>query len=130
MATTDTPKNIDEYIAGFPEAVQEILQQIRATIKVAAPEAEETISYAIPAFTLNGRYLVYFAGYKKHIGLYPVPTGNPEFDTAFAPYKTSGKGTVQFPLDKPLPLSLITRIVKFRMKENADKAAPKKAKKG
>lgn len=121
-------KNIDEYISGFPKDVQKILQQVRVTIKKAAPKAGETISYAIPAFTLDKKYLVYFAGYKNHIGLYPAPTGNTEFKKDFAGYKT-GRGSIQFPLDKPLPLSLITRIVKFRMKENMEKVKTKKVNK-
>ena len=122
--TTIKPNNIDEYIAGFPKDAQKILGQIRATIKKAAPGAEETISYAIPAFKLKGHYLVYFAGYKNHIGLYPAPRGNEAFKKELSVYK-GGKGTVQFPLDKPMPLNLITRIVKFRVKENAEKTEKK-----
>jgi uncharacterized protein YdhG (YjbR/CyaY superfamily) len=114
------PNNINEYIAGFPKDTQKILKQIRATIKKAAPGAEETISYAIPTFKLKGRDLVYFAGYKNHIGLYPAPRGNEAFKKELSVYK-GGKGTVQFPLDKPMPLNLITRIVKFRIKENLEK---------
>jgi uncharacterized protein YdhG (YjbR/CyaY superfamily) len=109
--------SIDEYIAGFPKETQKILEQIRATIKNTAPDAEETISYAIPTFTLNKTYLVYFAGYKNHVSLYPAPTGNETFEKEIAAYK-SGKGTVQFPLNKPLPLNLITKIIKYRLKEN------------
>jgi uncharacterized protein YdhG (YjbR/CyaY superfamily) len=93
---------------------------VRATIKKVAPEAEETISYAIPTFKLNGRYLVYFAGCKNHIGLYPVPTAEKTFEKDLSSYKTSGKGAIQFPLDKPLPLKLISKIVKFRIKENLE----------
>jgi len=119
--TTIKPNNIDEYIAGFPKDTQKVLEQIRATIKKAAPEAEETISYSIPTFTIKGRYLVYFAGYKNHIGLYPVPTENEVFKKELSLYK-GGKGTVQFPLGKPIPLNLITKIVKFRLKENVEKA--------
>src|SRR5688572_9460560 len=114
------PKDIDEYIAGFPKDTQKILEQIRVTIKKSAPDAEETISYAIPTFTLKGHYLVYFAGYKNHISLYPAPRGNKEFKKELSVYK-GGKGTVQFPLDKPMPLKLITKIVKFRVKENSEK---------
>jgi uncharacterized protein YdhG (YjbR/CyaY superfamily) len=114
-------KNIDEYISGFPENVQEILEKLRATIKKAAPGAEETISYAIPAFKLNSRMLIYFAGFKNHIGLYPAPRGKEAFKDDFAGYK-GGKGTIQFPLNEPLPLPLITKIVKFRVKENLEKA--------
>jgi len=118
--------NIDEYIAGFPKHAQTMLQQIRTIIKKAVPKAEERISYGIPSFNLDGRYLIYFAGYKKHIGVYPVPVGDAEFEKEFFPYKTSGKGAIQFPLDKPIPLDLIARIVKFRMKVNLEKAKAKK----
>jgi uncharacterized protein YdhG (YjbR/CyaY superfamily) len=123
--TAIKPNNIDEYIAGFPQDTQKLLEQIRETIKKAVPDAEETISYAIPTFKLKDSYLVYFAGYKNHIGLYPVPAGNILFEKDFASYKTSGKGTIQFALNKPLPLNLITKIVKFRVKENLEKAVKK-----
>ncbi len=119
---TTRPKNIDDYIAGFPQQTQSLLQQIRATIKKSVPGAEEAISYGIPSFNLDGRYLIYFAGYKKHIGVYPVPVGNAEFEKEFSVYKTSGKGAIQFPLDKPIPLDLISKIAKFRMKINLEKA--------
>ena len=109
----DKPKDIDQYIAGFPKDVQKILEQIRATIKKAAPDAEEKISYAMPAFSLNGRNLVYFAAYKNHIGFYAAPTAHEAFKKEFSRYKT-GRGSVQFPLDKPMPLKLITKIVKFK----------------
>jgi len=112
--------NIDEYIATFPTATQVILQQVRATIKQAAPDAKEAISYAMPAFKLNGN-LVYFAGYANHIGFYATPTGNHEFAEDLSKYKT-GKGSIQFPINEPMPLDLITRIVKFRLKENLEKA--------
>ena len=124
--TTTKPTNINGYIAAFPKDIQKMLQQIRGTIKKAAPGAEETISYGIPAFNLNGHYLIYFAGYKKHIGVYPVPNGNTELDKEFALYKTSGKGTIQFPLDKPLPLDLITKIVQFNNQRNTEKTTKKK----
>jgi uncharacterized protein YdhG (YjbR/CyaY superfamily) len=119
-----TPKNIDEYIAGFPKEVQEKLQKVRTTIKKAAPDAEETIKYKIPTFMLKGKYLIYFAGYKNHIALYPAPIGIPEFKEAISAYE-SGKGTLQFPLDKPIPFGLITKIVKFRAKENLARAVTK-----
>lgn len=106
--------NIDEYITGFPVEVQKVLEQVRETIKKAAPEAEELISYSIPAFKLNGNYLVYFAAFPKHIGFYPAPVGMEKFKKDFAKYKT-GKGSVQFPLNAPMPLGLITKIVKFRV---------------
>jgi|SRR5688572_74254 len=125
--TKEKPKNIDDYISGFPGQTQEGLEKIRASIKKIAPNAEETISYGIPAFNLNGRYLVYFAGYKQHISIYPVPSGNKSFEKDFPPYYTSGRGTIQFPLDKPTPISLVTKIVKFRMKENQEKEKSKKA---
>jgi len=121
--TIPKPKNVDVYIAGFPKDVQKILEQIRATIKKAAPAAGETIKYAMPTFTLNGN-LVYFAAYKKHIGFYPVPTGNKTFEKEFSAYKT-GKGSIQFPLEKPMPLSLIKKIVAFRVKQNSEKARKK-----
>lgn len=122
------PKNIDEYIAGFPNDVQAIMQQIRATIREAAPDAEETISYQIPTFKLNGRYLIYFAAYKKHIGLYPAPRGVAEFEEAVSMYG-AGKGTLRFPLDKPLPFELIAKVVNYRAAEIRAKAtaqAPKR----
>jgi uncharacterized protein YdhG (YjbR/CyaY superfamily) len=112
-------KNIDEYIAGYPKDVQELLQTIRATIQAAAPDAKETIKYAIPTFTLKGN-LVHFGGYKNHIGFYPAPMGIEAFKEETAKYET-GKGTLQFPIDQPLPLDLITRIVKFRVEKNLEK---------
>jgi len=121
-----TPKDIDEYIAGFPQDVQEILEKIRATVREAAPEAKEKISYGMPAFTLNGN-LVYFAAFKNHIGFYPIPSGIEEFKEELSVYK-QGKGSVQFPLDEPMPYELITRIVKFRAQENLKKAKAKKKK--
>jgi uncharacterized protein YdhG (YjbR/CyaY superfamily) len=125
MKTDQTaPKNIDEYIAHFPHDVQEILEKIRMTIRKAAPDAEETMSYQMPTFILKGKYLVYFAAYKKHIGLYPAPIGIAEFTEDLAAYE-SGKGTLKFPFDKPIPFDLITNIVKFRVAENLNKAAAK-----
>jgi uncharacterized protein YdhG (YjbR/CyaY superfamily) len=125
MQTDETgPKNIDEYIAGFPPDIQAILQQIRATIRVAAPDAEETISYQMPTFTLKG-ILVHFAAHEKHIGFYPTPSGIEKFQNALSGYK-SAKGSVQFPLDKPIPFDLIAEIVRFRVKENVEKAEAKK----
>ena len=124
--TTPKPKDIGEYIAGFPHETQEILKQIRATINKVVPDAEETISYGIPTFNLNGTYLIYFAAYKKHIGFYPVPSGIDEIDKEFASYKTSGKGTLQFPLNKPMPLDLIIKLVQFKVKENFENMGKKK----
>ncbi len=117
------PKNIDEYIAACPAEIQGKLQELRATIRKAAPDAEETISYKMPTFKLNGN-LVYFAAFENHIGFYPIPTGIKAFEKELSVYK-QGKGSVQFPLDKPLPLKLVTRIVKFRAKENLAKAKAK-----
>jgi uncharacterized protein YdhG (YjbR/CyaY superfamily) len=109
--------SIDEYIATFPKDIQEIMEQLRATIKAAAPEAGEKISYNMPTFTLNGKYLVYFAGWKNHIAFYGAPRGNQEFAEDLSAYET-GKGTLQFSYAQPLPLDLIKKIVKFRATEN------------
>lgn len=117
-------KNIDEYIACFPEDVQDILQMIRAAVKNAAPQAEETISYQIPAFTINGKAFIYFAAFKKHISVYPAPRKAKEFKEELAGY-SGGKGTVQFPLDKPIPFALVTRITKYRATEALAKSAAK-----
>ena len=117
---TQKAASIDEYIAGFPRETQKVLEQIRSVIKREAPGAEETISYAIPAFNLNKHNLVYFAGYKNHVSIYPIPKGSEAFEKEISKYK-SGKGTMQFPLDKPLPLNLVTKIVRHRIKENVKK---------
>lgn len=106
---------IDEYIEGFPADVQKILRKIRAIIRKAAPDAEEAIKYQIPTFVLNGN-LVHFAAFKSHIGLYPTPDGIEQFKDELKPYKTA-KGSIQFPLDRPIPYDLITRIVKYRVAE-------------
>jgi uncharacterized protein YdhG (YjbR/CyaY superfamily) len=126
---TDQPvaSTIDEYIAGFPPEIQAILQQVRATIHAAAPEATETISYQMPTFALHGN-LVHFAAFKHHIGFYPTPSGTAQFQQALAPYK-GGKGSVRFPLDQPIPYELITEIVRFRAAENLAKAAAKRKRK-
>ncbi|MEJ0106431.1 MAG: DUF1801 domain-containing protein [Bacteroidota bacterium] len=115
---------IDEYIAGYPKNVQKLLEEVRTTIKKAAPEAEEAIKYGIPTFILNGN-LVHFGGFKNHIGFYPAPSGIEEFKKELSKY-AGAKGSVQFPIDKPLPLSLITKIVKFRTKKNLEKVKVKK----
>lgn len=112
-------RNIDEYIAAFPHDVQRKLQEIRAAIRKAAPGAEEAISYAIPTFKLKGN-LVHFAAFKNHIGFYPAPRGIEAFKKELSAYE-GGKGTVRFPLDKPLPLALINKIVKFRVKDNLER---------
>ena len=122
MANRSTASSIDEYIAGFPPETQKVLEELRALIRAAAPDATETISYAIPTFDLNGRHLVHFAGYAKHIGFYPVPSGMEAFKEELKPYK-SGKGSAQFPLGQPLPTDLIRRIVEFRVEENTRKAS-------
>ena len=119
-----TAKTIDEYIARFPDDIQAVLQQIRATIREAAPEATETISYQMPAFAQQGM-LVYFAAWKKHIGLYPPLSANAEFKDEVAIYE-GPKGNLQFPLDQPMPLELIRKIVEFRVKENLERAAAKR----
>ena len=115
--------NIDEYIAGFPEHTQEILEKLRDTIRKAAPEAEETMSYQMPAFKFHGM-LVYFAMHKNHIGFYPTPSGIEAFKKELSIYE-GAKGSIKFPIDKPLPSGLITKIVKFRVKENLEKAKTK-----
>ena len=121
---TKTAKNIDEYVEAFPKEVQKILQQVRVTIKNAAPGAGEKIAYAIPTFVLNGN-LVHFAAFKNHIGFYPAPSGTKAFEKELSIYK-SGKGSVQFPLNEPMPLDLITKIVKLRVKKNLEKSKTKK----
>jgi len=123
---TEIPRNIDEYIAGCPENVRETLEEIRAIIRKAAPGAEEKISYHMPAFDLNG-ILVYFAAQTRHIGFYPTSSGVTAFKKELGSYKSS-KGAIQFPLDQPLPLELIDRIVKFRVRENAERIKPIKKK--
>jgi uncharacterized protein YdhG (YjbR/CyaY superfamily) len=115
--------SIDEYIATFPEDIQKILEELRATIKAAAPEAQEKISYQMPAFALKGN-LVYFAVAKNHIGFYPTPSAIQAFKHELSSYEGS-KGAVRFPIDKPLPLKLISKIVKFRVAENLKKAGIK-----
>ena len=112
--------SIDEYIATFPKDIQKILQELRATIKAAAPDSEEKISYQMPTFFLNGN-LVHFAAFKKHIGFYPTPSGIEAFQKELSVYD-GAKGSVQFPIDEPMPLKLISRIVKFRAAENIKKA--------
>lgn len=109
-----TADSIDDYIAQFPEHTQKALSEVRSVIAQAAPEAVETISYAIPTFDVRGTHLVHFAGYERHVGFYPAPTGMEAFKAEFAGYKT-GKGSVQFPLDAPMPTDLIRRIVEFRL---------------
>jgi uncharacterized protein YdhG (YjbR/CyaY superfamily) len=112
-----TAGTVDQYIEAFPAETQAVLRELRALIRSVAPDATETISYAIPTFDLNGRHLVHFAGFERHIGLYPIPSGVEAFKDELKPYK-QGKGSVQFPLGQPLPTDLIRRIVEFRVAEN------------
>ena len=116
-------KDINEFIADFPEDIQIILEKIRATIQQAAPDAKEAIKYGMPTFVLNGN-LVHFAAYKNHIGFYPAPTGIDAFIEELAQYRT-GKGTIQFPVDKPIPYDLVTKVVKFKVEENLKKLKKK-----
>lgn len=118
---------MDQYIAGFPPDVQVILDKVRMTIRKAAPDAHETIKYQIPTFTLKGN-LVHFAAFKRHIGFYPTPTGIEKFKKELSAYE-GAKGSVKFPIDKPIPFDLIGKIVKFRVKENLERAEAKQKKK-
>jgi len=111
---------IDAYIKTFPPHVQLILQKIRQTIRKAAPEVVETISYQMPAFNLKGRYLVYVGAWKSHVGLYPIPTGNEAFRRELSPYK-GAKSSARFPIEEPIPYGLVRKIVMLRMKENQEK---------
>ncbi len=117
---TSKPATIDEYIAGFPKEVQAILRKVRATIRQAAPAAAETISYGIPTFTLKGN-LVHFAAFKEHIGFYPAPRGIEKFRRELSAYQ-GGKGSIRFPMAEPIPFGLISRIVKYRVKDNLARA--------
>jgi uncharacterized protein YdhG (YjbR/CyaY superfamily) len=121
------PASIDEYIAAFSPEVQSFLQRVRQVVQAAAPEAEEAISYSIPAFRQNG-ILVYFAAFKAHIGFYPPVRGDARLKKAAAPY-AGEKGNLRFPYDQPIPYELIERITKFRVKQNTSKAATKKSSK-
>lgn len=125
-SNSTAPETMDEYIANFPTEIREILENIRTLIKTAAPDAIEKISYQMPTFYLNGN-LVHFAAFKKHIGLYPTPSGVEEFQKELAPY-VKAKGSIQFPLDKPIPYDLIGQIVAYRAQENLAKAAKRKKK--
>ena len=124
--TRATTKSMDSYIASYPDEVQKILERVRCTIREAAPDAEETINYGIPTFTLKGN-LVHFAAFKNHIGFYPAPSGIEKFKNELAVYK-GAKGSVQFPFEKPIPFDLISRIVRFRLTENLERAKAKSKK--
>jgi uncharacterized protein YdhG (YjbR/CyaY superfamily) len=121
--TTIKPQTIDDYLKGYPPVVRNKLQEIRQVIRKAAPEAEECISYQMPTFRLHG-ILVHFAAWNDHIGFYPIPSGIKAFEKELSVYK-QGKGSVQFPLNEPMPLKLIARIVAFRVRENLNNAALK-----
>lgn len=110
--------NVDEYISTFPSVTQKLLNQMRETIRKAAPDAEESIAYGMPAYKLNKKPLVYFAAFEKHIGFYATPTGHSAFAAELSKYK-QGKGSVQFPVNEPLPLDLVSRITRFRVQENS-----------
>ncbi len=121
------PTKFEEYAAEFPAGVRKLLMQMRATIRKAAPGAEEKIGYGMPAFALEGRPLVYFAAMKEHVGFYPTASGIAEFKAVFEKAGLEySKGAVKFPMDRPLPLALVTRITKFRVKENLARAGGKK----
>lgn len=122
MAERSSAQTIDDYIAEFPESTQAVLQQVRELIHATAPDAVETIAYAIPTFDLKKKHLVHFAAFTKHIGFYPTPSGIDEFKKDLAPYATA-KGTAQFPLSEPIPTDLIRRIVEFRVSEVTKKAS-------
>jgi uncharacterized protein YdhG (YjbR/CyaY superfamily) len=126
MAKASLPKSIDEYIARFSPEIQSILEKIRATIREAAPGADEKISYGMPTFTLQGN-LIHFAAFKYHIGLYPPVKGDEKLKAEVARYRGE-KGNLKFPLDEPIPYKLITRIVKFRIKEQQERAGSKRPK--
>lgn len=121
MEDKPAPGLIDEYIEQFPPETEKLLEEMRALIRSIVPDATETIAYGIPTFDLNGKHLVHFAGYAKHVGLYPTPSGMVAFEAELGPYR-KGKGTAQFPLDQPLPVDLIRRIVEFRVGEVTGKA--------
>ena len=119
MMPAKKPKTIDEYIESFPKNVQSVLEKLRATVQEAAPEAVQSISYDMPTFKLNGKRLVYFSAWKNHIGFYSIPKGNETFRKELSPYEGE-KGSLRFPLEKPIPYDLVKKIVTFRMKEIQD----------
>jgi len=121
-----SPTTIDDYIVGFPPDVRAILDKLRATIRKAAPGAEEAIKYRLPTFVLNGN-LVHFGAFKNHIGFYATPSGNKQFREELSAYQ-GAKGSVQFPLDEPIPYGLVSKMVKFRVKENLERSMAKRRK--
>lgn len=114
-------ETVDEYVADLPHNVQVVLEDLRKSIRALLPDATETISYQIPAFKLNGKYVVYFAGYKSHVSLYPIPPGDESFEAEIAPYKR-GKGTIGFPLDQPIPYNLVSNVVGLLLKQNKSRS--------
>lgn len=125
MVQSAKAETVDQYIEGFPPKVQAVLRKVRQTVRSAAPDADERISYRIPAYFLDG-VLVYFAAFKSHIGFYPPVRGDARLEAAVAPF-AGEKGNLRFPLDEPIPYALITRIVKFRVKQNREKPPTKKS---
>jgi uncharacterized protein YdhG (YjbR/CyaY superfamily) len=120
------PKDVGEYIARFPQRVQTVLRRVRSTIRKAIPAAEETISYQIPTYKVNGRYVLYFAGWKEHYSLYPANARLVEaFKDDLVPYEVNNKGTIRFPLTAPVPVTLIAGIAKFRAKEVGEREKAK-----
>lgn len=126
---TEKPNTVNEYVAAFPKDVQIKLKQIRTCIQQCASEAEESISYGMPAYKLYGKPLVYFAAFQQHVGFYATPSGHHAFAKELSKYK-QGKGSVQFPINEPLPMELITKIIRFRVNENLEKSKISKQKKG
>ena len=125
-AKPDRPRTLDQYIAGFPPDVRDVLETVRAAIRKALPGADEAISYGMPTFKRNGRYVIYFAGWKQHVSIYPVTARlAAAFKKEFARYEMSGKGTIRFPLSEPAPVKLIAAIAKFRDKEAAERVTPR-----
>ena len=115
------PATVDEYVASFPPDVQRTLEEVRAAIRAAVPGTEERISYGIPTFALDGRYVVYFSGWKRHVSVYPIPDADPDLARRIAPYQ-SGKGTLKFPLDKPMPLDLITAVAARLLEQRRERS--------
>lgn len=123
---TEKPKSMKDYISGLPVKARKHMLQIRDLVKTLVPEAEETLSYGMPAFNLNGHYLIYFGGYRDFVSLYPAPRNNPAFKEEISAF-AGGKGTIRFPLDKALPIRLIQKIIRFRLEENSNSVRKKRA---